>query len=181
MSSRYLSPPLSTYVVRAPESAARVDSLIEEVEPHPSSASATTCGEASFDHNELLGGSLASSQPQERNRCLRRRHARRCVRRGRPCLVAVLRPERHLLGKHGNRSGYNSNLKGNALSFTNSWGGSPQMCSEYVDTNGQSLNSPVCHPYGWIDNRNVAYGAAHCWANSANQYPLYVNYCYTNN
>lgn len=81
----------------------------------------------------------------------------------------------------GNRSGYNSNLQGNALSFTNSWGGSPQMCSEYVDTNGQSLNSPVCHPYGWIDNRNVAYGAAHCWANSANQYPLYVNYCYTNN
>ena len=81
----------------------------------------------------------------------------------------------------GNRSGYNSNLAGNALSFTNSWGGSPQMCSDYVDTNGQSLNSPVCHPYGWIDNRNVSYGAAHCWADSGNQYPLYVNYCYTNN
>jgi hypothetical protein len=81
----------------------------------------------------------------------------------------------------GQRSAYNSNLAGNAISFSNPYGGSPQMCSDYVNGNGQNINSPVCHPYGWIDPRTVAYGAAHCWADSTNQYAALVNYCYTNN
>ena len=81
----------------------------------------------------------------------------------------------------GNRSGYNSNLKGNALSFDNRYGGSPQMCSEYVDSNGVPLNSVVCHPSSYIDPRTISYGAANCHADIGNAYSVYVTQCYTNN
>jgi hypothetical protein len=81
----------------------------------------------------------------------------------------------------GNRSGYNSNLKGNALSFDNRYGGSPQMCSEYVDSNGVPENSPVCHPSSFTDWRTTSYGAANCHADIGNSYSVYVSQCYTNN
>jgi len=81
----------------------------------------------------------------------------------------------------GNRSGYNSNLLGNALTFNNAWGGSPQMCSMYVDANGLAENSVVCSPSSFIDSRTTTYGAANCHANSGNAYPVYVTQCYTNN
>jgi hypothetical protein len=81
----------------------------------------------------------------------------------------------------GNRSGYNSNLKGNALSFDNRYGGSPQMCSEYVDANGIPENSVVCHPSSYTDWRTTTYGAANCHADSGNAYSVYVTQCYTNN
>ena len=81
----------------------------------------------------------------------------------------------------GNRSGYNSNLLGNALSFDNRYGGSPQMCSEYVDANGIPENSVVCHPSSYTDWRTTTYGAANCHADSGNAYSVYVTQCYTNN
>lgn len=81
----------------------------------------------------------------------------------------------------GNRSGYNSNLLGNDVSFSDEYGGSPQMCSEYVDSNGDPLNSAVCHPSSFIDSRTTSYGAARCWSDTANNYDIYVNECETNN
>jgi hypothetical protein len=81
----------------------------------------------------------------------------------------------------GNRSGYNSNLQGNALAFDNRYGGSPQMCSEYVDSNGVPENSVVCHPSSFVDYRTTSYGAAECHADSGNAYSVFVTQCYTNN
>lgn len=81
----------------------------------------------------------------------------------------------------GNRSGYNYSLKGNAVEFSDIYGGTPQMCSEYVDSNGLPLNSAVCHPSTFIDSRTVSYGAARCWSDTQNNYDIYVNECETNN
>lgn len=82
---------------------------------------------------------------------------------------------------NGNRSGYNSNLKGNDVDFNDNYGGSPQMCSEFIDSNGVPLNSAVCHPTAFIDSRTTSYGAARCWSDTGNNYDLYVNECETNN
>lgn len=48
------------------------------------------------------------------------------------------------------------------------------MCSLYVDSNGLPLNSVVCHPSSYIDDRDTSYGAANCHADSSNGYPVYV-------
>jgi hypothetical protein len=85
---------------------------------------------------------------------------------------------------HGSKahSDYNSNLKGNAIYFTNPWGGSPQMGSRYIDSGGNGINS-----YQWsntgtlVDTRTVSYGAAECKANDGNSVQVYIYSCGTNN
>jgi len=79
-------------------------------------------------------------------------------------------------------SGYNSNLQGNAISFTNPWGGLPQMGSRYINSGGGGINSYVWSNTGsLVDHRTVSYGAAECKANDGNGYQVYIYYCYTNN
>jgi len=80
------------------------------------------------------------------------------------------------------RSAFNSNLKGVAVSFQNLYGGLPQMGSRYIDSSGNGLDSWKWSNTGnLIDDRNVAYGAAQCMANSGNNYSVYVQWCYTGN
>jgi hypothetical protein len=78
-------------------------------------------------------------------------------------------------------SGYNSSLDGNALSFTNAWGGSPSLGSRYIDANGNGLNTYDFRGASFIDWRTVSYGAAQCTANGGNGYPIYIYQCYTDN
>lgn len=80
------------------------------------------------------------------------------------------------------RSAYNSNLKGVAVSFENLYGGLPQMGSRYINSSGGGLDSWKWSNTGnLIDDRNVAYGAAQCMANSGNNYSVFVDWCYTSN
>lgn len=79
-------------------------------------------------------------------------------------------------------SGYNSGLNNNFTSFDNRYGGSPQMGTRYIDSNGNGLVSYQWSNTGWLnDDRSVSYGAAECAANSGNGYRVYVYQCYTDN
>ncbi|HEX7428800.1 MAG TPA: hypothetical protein VIZ32_24440 [Vicinamibacterales bacterium] len=78
-------------------------------------------------------------------------------------------------------SGYNYNLDGNALNFTNAWGGSPTLGSRYIDAGGGGINAYDWRGASFIDWRTVSYGAAQCTANGGNGYPLYIYQCYTDN
>lgn len=78
-------------------------------------------------------------------------------------------------------SGFNSNLVGNAVDFGNIYGGNPNMGSRYINSFGEGLNTFQWDNSSFVDERDVAYGAAQCRANSANQYNVYVYQCYTAN
>jgi hypothetical protein len=78
-------------------------------------------------------------------------------------------------------SAFNSNLVGNALSFDNIYGGVPNMGSRYINSLGGGINEFIWDNEAFVDERDVAYGAAQCRANTANQYNVYVYQCYTSN
>jgi len=79
-------------------------------------------------------------------------------------------------------SGYNWYLNGNAIDFTNAWGGTQYMGSRYIDTNGFGENAWDWRTASFIDWRWWnGYAAAQCWANPYNTAPVYVYQCYTDN
>ena len=78
-------------------------------------------------------------------------------------------------------SGFNSGLDGNALTFDNRFGGNPNLGSRYINPSGNGLNSFIWSTSSFVDFRTVSYGAAQCRANTANNYPVYVTQCYTDN
>jgi hypothetical protein len=69
----------------------------------------------------------------------------------------------------------------NYVSFTNSFGGLPQMGTTLCNT------SNSCYSWHWsntgliTDERDISYGYAACKANIGNNYRVYVNYCATGN
>jgi hypothetical protein len=84
-------------------------------------------------------------------------------------------------GSHAH-SGFNYHLQGNAINWSDPQGGAPQMGSCYVNANLSCVNSFQWSNTGTLtDYRTVSYGAANCKANTGNNYPVYIYYCYTNN
>lgn len=79
-------------------------------------------------------------------------------------------------------SGYNSDMNTNFTSFTNAWGGLPQMGLRYIDSNENGITVYLWSNTGWHeDTRYVPYGSGECAANSGNGYPVYVYQCYADN
>jgi hypothetical protein len=83
-------------------------------------------------------------------------------------------------GGEYDQSGYNYSLNGQAGYWTTPFGGDPLMGSRYVNDAGG--NSFMWYSGGgFVDFRDISYGAARCKAYDGNIDQIWTDYCYTNN
>ena len=75
----------------------------------------------------------------------------------------------------GDRTGWTGlNWTENHMTWSDPDGGTPNMCSNYIDTTGAKLKSDKCSGSGLVDDTRVEtdYAAAVCWASNSNNFAV---------
>jgi hypothetical protein len=85
-------------------------------------------------------------------------------------------------GPGSSQASFTNSITYNYVSFSNPYGGLPQMGTTLCNSAGTS-----CYTWRWsnagsiTDERNISYGYAVCKANIGNHYLVWVNYCAAGN